>query len=100
MSQSREHPPTEWAELGPQIETIDAEVGIYLGPTFRKDTTNPTFWHWCVFSETRKIQPRWLAMGTPAHTVHSRAPWHLEASLLCHECGLHGWIRDGRWVPA
>lgn len=100
MAQSREHPPTEWADLGESIETIDADLGIYLGSSFRKDTTSPTFWHWCTFTVRQQVGPRWLAMGTGLHTVHSRDPWHLEASLLCPECGLHGWIRDGRWISA
>lgn len=36
----------------------------------------------------------------------SLEPLHLEPSLLCRannghgECGHHGWIRDGKWVPA
>jgi hypothetical protein len=24
----------------------------------------------------------------------------LEPSLLCTACGDHGWVRDGKWVPA
>lgn len=27
-------------------------------------------------------------------------PLTLAPSLLCMRCGDHGWIRDGRWVPA
>lgn len=94
MTQSRERPPSEWIA---DCVAIDAAVGVYLSPTFRDDTTNPTFWHWCTGTPNG---PRWLAMGTPLHTVHSEYPWHLEASLLCPECGLHGWIRDGKWVSA
>jgi hypothetical protein len=32
-------------------------------------------------------------------TVESWEPLTLSPSLLCH-CGDHGFIRDGRWVPA
>jgi hypothetical protein len=32
-------------------------------------------------------------------TLHSLDPLHVEPSILC-ECGDHGFIRDGRWVPA
>lgn len=35
----------------------------------------------------------------PFWTVESREPLTLSPSLLCH-CGDHGYIRDGRWVPA
>lgn len=35
----------------------------------------------------------------PTWTVHQRDPLHLEPSILC-DCGEHGFIREGRWVPA
>lgn len=34
------------------------------------------------------------------HTLVSLDPLHVEASVLCQWCGLHGFIRDGKWVPA
>jgi hypothetical protein len=37
-------------------------------------------------------RPRWRVVG--------RHPLTLEPSLLCHTCGHHGFIREGRWVPA
>jgi hypothetical protein len=27
-------------------------------------------------------------------------PLHIEPSVLCTACGDHGFIRDGKWVPA
>lgn len=33
-------------------------------------------------------------------SVKQEAPLTLWPSLLCQACGHHGWIRDGRWVPA
>lgn len=42
--------------------------------------------------------------GRPVWQVHSLEPLHLEPSILMSPdkggCGLHGWIRDGRWVGA
>lgn len=32
--------------------------------------------------------------------VVQREPLTLSPSILCHTCGSHGYIRDGRWVPA
>lgn len=32
--------------------------------------------------------------------VHQWEPLTLHPSLLCDTCGLHGYIRDGVWVPA
>lgn len=36
----------------------------------------------------------------PKWRVLSEDPLTLEPSLLCRACGHHGFIRDGRWVPA
>lgn len=45
----------------------------------------------------------------PKWTLHAWEPLHVEPSILCRftepdgdgqECGDHGFIRDGRWVPA
>lgn len=33
-------------------------------------------------------------------TVESDDPLTLSPSLLCRECQEHGWIREGKWVPA
>ncbi len=33
-------------------------------------------------------------------TLVSREPLTLAPSLLCRACGDHGFIREGRWVPA
>lgn len=37
---------------------------------------------------------------SPRWTVESTEPLTLSPSLLCRGCGNHGWIREGRWVPA
>jgi hypothetical protein len=48
-----------------------------------------------------KANSRWvdLVSGTH-HRLISEDPLHIEPSLLCEFCGDHGFIRDGRWVPA
>lgn len=51
--------------------TLDSEVSRQLDPDPR---------------------PRWQ--------VESWEPLTLSPSLLCRTCGLHGFIRAGRWVPA
>ena len=37
---------------------------------------------------------------SPVWHVDSVRPLTLSPSLLCTECGHHGFIRDGRWIPA
>lgn len=44
---------------------------------------------------TRMITP-----DTPMWTVESESPLTLSPSVLCRLCGHHGFIREGRWVPA
>lgn len=41
-------------------------------------------------------------LARPRWQVISWEPLHIEPSVLCkvEGCGDHGWIRDGRWVPA
>lgn len=41
----------------------------------------------------------WASDGHTWRLVQ-REPLTLEPSILCTVCGDHGWIRDGRWVPA
>lgn len=39
--------------------------------------------------------PRWtLVEGVPTY------PLTLSPSVLCPRCGDHGWVRDGKWIPA
>jgi hypothetical protein len=34
------------------------------------------------------------------HTVVTREPLTIVASILCSDCGLHGFVTNGVWVPA
>lgn len=101
--EQREHtpPPADWPGMemtGMTKLTND----IYFG---WERETNPTFWHWCKSLEDvpadRKVHEGcWVAAGTGAHTLVSREPLHLEPSLLWQCCGLHGFVRNGQWIPA
>jgi len=43
----------------------------------------------------------WKPTGVRAHDLISTSPLHIEASVYWPGCcGLHGWIRDGKWVDA
>lgn len=37
--------------------------------------------------------------GRKLFEVTSWEPLSLPESLLCHHCGIHGYIRDGKWLP-
>lgn len=65
---------------------------------------SPVFWHWCsaaaALPAELTVSGGWRTAGTPAHTLVSRDPLHLEPSLLWTCCGMHGWVRAGRWDAA
>lgn len=41
-----------------------------------------------------------LQTETGGHQVVSRHPWTITPSILCPDCGTHGFVRDGQWVSA
>lgn len=97
----RPAPPADWPgmEMTGMTKLTD---DIYFG---WERETNPTFWHWCKSLEDvpadRKVHEGcWVAAGTGAHTLVSRDPLHLEPSLLWSCCGMHGFVRNGQWIPA
>jgi len=48
--------------------------------------------------ERLRCAPR-LMLGE-GHTVVTRTPLTIVASILCTDCGLHGFVTNGQWVPA
>lgn len=69
---------------------------------------HPHLWHWCTRAtwrqdptKTADLEPKWALAGTGGHTLVAREPLHLEPSVYWPDCcGLHGWVRDGRWTSA
>jgi hypothetical protein len=83
------------------ITPLDDRGRIYVSASLYGDE-HPTWTHWCPMD---KCDPgrgvsQWAMAGTPQHPVQQREPLTLDGSLLCPNCGLHGWIREGRWVNA
>ena len=88
-----------WAHLSHMIRT-DARVGAEVVHKSAK---------------TGEACPGYIALDTElalaaglSGGAHGQATWHvvkwdpltLEPSVLCRACGDHGFIREGRWVPA
>ncbi len=102
MSYDRGTPPTDW----PGLEMADLtrlNDDIYFG--WLANEPNPTFWHWCralegVPADQKVHDGCWVAARTSSHQLIAREPLHLEPSLLWKCCGLHGWVRNGRWASA
>jgi hypothetical protein len=38
--------------------------------------------------------------GRPSWVVEQEEPLTLSPSVLCTTCGHHGYVREGKWVPA
>lgn len=74
------------------------------------------WWKWDRVRDGDDVGPRWLvrppcghhfmlAHGTPRHEVDEHADGTISVerkpgnsnSILCVECGWHGWIRRGEW---
>ena len=67
------------------------------GILIHRRTENPSGWCEGAFNWWRPAAD--AAAGKPTWTLHSLEPLDLTPSFLCH-CGFHGFIRQGRWVPA
>ncbi|MFF3891405.1 hypothetical protein [Streptomyces sp. NPDC001914] len=100
MSPDYSRPPKDWPGLE-SVDLVELTPGIFYGWL---DETNPIFWHRCAaladVPEERTVHGPWRAAGTGAHTLVTREPLHLEPSLLWKCCGTHGFVRDGKWIPA
>jgi hypothetical protein len=67
--------------------------------------TGYRWWHDCRWRVERGLHTSWGWFGeTPngrsGHVITSTEPLTVEGSLLCPDCGDHGFIRAGQWVPA
>lgn len=55
------------------------------------------YWHAC----HGKRRVGWIPLNSPkGWTLEKREPLTISPSLLCQVCGHHGFIREGKWVPA
>lgn len=46
---------------------------------------------------TGRTQPEWWLPTSPTWEVINEEPLTLSPSLMCQNCGHHGFIRNGRW---
>jgi hypothetical protein len=74
----------------------DNETTPYGASWFHRDKREPN--HVCVGGFQWR-RPNATASGA-IWTLESLEPLTIAPSLLCMTCGAHGFIRDGKWVPA
>lgn len=88
---------------------VDLGHDTYWSKVFRGDEwVGIHEWHTCRDGEfgagfiafTGRTRPEWWSPSSPTWEVDREDPLTLSPSLACQTCGHHGFIRDGRWVPA
>lgn len=80
----------EWLTRKGESEPYGAHIWHRPGPNKRQLSATPG---WCLGTF------QWNGTTGPNWTLVSRDPLHVEPSILCG-CGEHGFIRDGKWIPA
>lgn len=98
----RTPPPSDWPGME-MVGMTRLTDDIYYG--WLAHEPNPMFWHWCATLAAappeRTVHGNgWADAGTSAHTLAAKDPLHLEPSLLWACCGTHGFVREGKWIPA
>lgn len=104
-----------WAFLGREVdvEMVGERVAYTwtCGDSSHDHTINCLWvWHDCTMELDPERADRarrsdesigWGPAGVGLHDLISADPLHIEASIYWPACcGLHGWIRDGKWVDA
>jgi hypothetical protein len=80
--------PLDWKSIDDQLWVARMADGNFIG------AHNASDGHQC--SSPRTID---VTSGSHHHVVQEE-PLTLAPSLLCEQCGWHGFVRDGKWVPA
>lgn len=89
------------------IITADRTAGNVVGLMFwHTDRLGNACKNGLSFANVASLEPG-RTIQSAGHTLEQLDPLHVEASILCkaiaadgHSCDGHGWVRDGRWVPA
>jgi hypothetical protein len=83
-----DNPPSEWLEGVQQVG--DSDVYVRLAEA----AADTIVWHWC------PTRGWWDGAPIPLHTIVSREPLTIAASLFRPDCcGWHGFITNGEWRP-
>jgi hypothetical protein len=75
---------------------LETGTGDPIGATIVHERDGKRCAGYCHFAG----KPRQYDDGGKAQwVVQSLEPLTMTPSVVCH-CGFHGWVRDGKWVPA
>jgi hypothetical protein len=82
-----------------QVEsTVELDLGISI--LFMTDGCIRVAHNCKLIGPGERIRCAPALMIGQGHTVVTRDPLTIVASILCTDCGLHGFVTNGEWIPA
>lgn len=103
---------SQWPFTDPDLQLQDIGHDVYLSRVVDADGNWIGILEWHECPAMQNVNASGLSAGGvnfenapnsvkgPRWHLVSGDPLTIEPSILCRTCGLHGWIRQGRWVPA
>lgn len=79
------------------------ELGHNVSAEIRRIDNEPNcvaYWHPCKNGEIKEDCVPLMPFWSDSWNLISENPLTLSPSLLCRACGHHGFIQNGKWVPA
>jgi hypothetical protein len=84
-------------DTGPVLEFVPVGLGIDI--LFCQDGRVRVAHDCKLIGGDRRIRTApYLQLGE-GHTIVTREPLTIVASILCDDCGLHGFVTAGAWIP-
>jgi hypothetical protein len=80
----------------PRVSFALDEGGKNLRWVHQCETETGRWW----LAETGNDRPALLPLDLARWTLVQTEPLTVTPSILCDECGVHGFISNGEWVPA
>lgn len=82
-----------------EVESL-VEVGCGVEILFMQDGTVRAAHDCKMVGVNKRLRCAPALMIGQGHTVVKRGPLTIVASILCTDCGLHGFVTNGAWIPA
>lgn len=81
---------------------VESSVGVGLGIEilFMQDGTVRAAHDCKLVGDEKRLRCAPALMIGQGHTIVTREPLTIVASILCTDCGLHGFVTNGAWIPA
>lgn len=93
----------EWIDLGSGVAiTKPAVVVVAIDPVTQEVSGRELSSYWSHLNGEGEQCPGLGRIGYSTWVLQDESPTNftVAGSLLCDNCGRHGWVREGRWVEA